>query len=61
MYFTYDIPRAEYLRDAVNGGSLLGIVTRAITTEEVSEVGRVLPGESVVRPEGLDPPQPPDP
>ena len=47
-----------HLRDAVNRGSLSGTVTKTVTMGEMAEVRSIQPIDSVVRPEGLEPPTP---
>jgi len=47
-----------HLRDAVNRGSLSGTVTKTVTMGEMAEVRSPQPLDSMVRPEGLEPPTP---
>jgi len=47
-----------HLRDAVNRGSLSGTVTKTVTSQEGKRGGEMQPLDSVVRPEGLEPPTP---
>ncbi|MEO7860196.1 MAG: site-specific integrase [Nitrospirales bacterium] len=47
-----------HLRDAVNRGSLSGTVTKTVTSQEGKQGGEMQPIDSVVRPEGLEPPTP---
>ncbi len=45
-----------HLRDAVNRGSLSGTVTKTVTREAAVEEKSLQPVDSLVRPEGLEPP-----
>ena len=47
-----------HLRDAVNRGSLSGTVTKTVTSQEGEPEEEMQPLDSVVRPEGLEPPTP---
>ena len=47
-----------HLREAVNRGSLAGTVTKTVTGERVVEERGLQPLDSMVRPEGLEPPTP---
>jgi integrase len=47
-----------HLRDAVNRGSLSGTVTKTVTNEDVEEEGLMQAVDSMVRPEGIEPPTP---
>jgi hypothetical protein len=45
-----------HLREAVNRGSLSGTVTKTVTEEEEEPEEGIQPVDSMVRPEGLEPP-----
>ena len=51
----------KHLRESVNRGSLGSLVqtvAKSVAKEEISAEESVQPGDSVVRPEGLEPPTP---
>ncbi|MEO7860485.1 MAG: tyrosine-type recombinase/integrase [Nitrospirales bacterium] len=47
-----------HLRDAVNRGSLIGTVTKTVTTQEREGEEEMKPFDLMVRPEGIEPPTP---
>jgi hypothetical protein len=48
----------EHLRDEVNRGNLSGTVSKTVTNQDGKRGGDIQPINSLVRPEGLEPPTP---